>query len=113
MTDRSPRAIADAIGAPISAMLPCAIVPLQHDFRRRIVWIEIDPGVKHIAGGKRERRSGIIEVMLMRAGPNRGLVGDRTGVGARSRADPGPGIAAVAAGLSAGRQAIIEPDDIG
>src|SRR5688572_22123808 len=59
-----PAAKGDQVVAPIRAMLPGAVVPLEHDRFRRIARIEIDIGEELVPLANTQRRLSAVEEVL-------------------------------------------------
>src|SRR5262249_43284360 len=98
------------VGAPVGAVLPAGgVVPLQHHLRRRVGRVEEDVGVEVIRGADRQPVGGAEEVVLVDAGGEGGLRGQRGGEGGGVGGDPGPGVAAGGRRDGASRQGIVDP----
>src|SRR5205823_6404106 len=68
-------AVLDQILAPISAMLPASIVPLEHDLARHICRVDINVSKQGFAGVHGQRAGCAGEEMLVRARADARLVG--------------------------------------
>jgi len=65
--DSAGSAECDLVSSPERAMVPRAVVPLKHQFRRRVLRIEIDIGEKIIARLHIERFDSPTEIVLVEA----------------------------------------------
>ena len=83
---------ADAVGTPIGAVFPAAVVPLQHDFTWRICRIQIHIRGQRIACSHGQGRRRVVEIMLVHATRQRRLIRQRAGERCRIAAHPGPGV---------------------
>ena len=63
-----------SVGTPESAMFPSSIIPLEHDFARGVVWVDIDIGEQNVAGVYGEALGSRSEEVLMEPGADCGLV---------------------------------------
>src|SRR5262249_52352889 len=70
------RAVGNIIGAPISAMFPGAVVPLEHDFGGEVRRVQIDISNQDFTGVDGESLAGPGKIMLVQAGTDAGLAGD-------------------------------------
>ena len=61
----SVRAPRNNVCAPVGAVLPTAVVPLQHDFRRHVRGVEVNISHQTLAVTYRQAARRIVEVVLM------------------------------------------------
>src|SRR3954453_9843190 len=88
-------AVGNVVSAPVGTMFPGgAVIPMEHDLRRQVGRIEVNPGEDGITRGEGQLRGGGIERVVVLTGRDGGLVRNRTGVGRRTVVDPIPGVAA-------------------
>ena len=98
------------IRAPVRAVFPSAVVPLQHHLARRVRRIEIHVREQRVAGPNRQRPRRIVEIMLMHAGGERGLVRPRPRERRRVARDPVPRVATGAPQRRSRRRRVVHPD---
>ena len=97
----------DTVGAPVGSMLPSSIVPLQHDLAGQVARIDVHVSDQLITRIDRQRRGRIVEVMLMLAANNAGLVGQRAGERRWISADPIPRL--ISCYSCPGRRRVLHP----
>src|SRR5690606_5039273 len=92
-TDRIVGAPWNEVLTPIGAMLPTAVMPLQHDLSRHPRRVEIDVREEPVSHADEQRGFGASEIMLVHPGGDHRLMGACPGERFRFHANPGPGLA--------------------
>src|SRR5215218_1116755 len=96
----------------VPAVLPRAVVPLQHDLFRHVGWIEVHVGKELVSTFDGQRCGRPDEEVLVNSRKQVRLVGLRSGEWRRVRANPVPGIPTFRLRGGAGRDRIVDPHDL-
>src|SRR5882762_943036 len=94
---RAIRAIRYQVSAPVGAVFPGPIVPLQHQLAGSTGRIEINVSKQVVARVHCQSGRGSVEVMLVKSGAGAGLIGEAAGEWGWIAIYPIPGIPAVGA----------------